>query len=115
MVEDGTWTGDLPASDQLVEVFVSKSVWHAYYQKLFPEVSRHPLLLKWLMRENDAPSNLELFGKEKNLYKFSDLKEVLAWLAGDRNGKRKAKGSFDDGQHQKKKKDKKRVSSSGFE
>lgn len=77
MVADGTWTLKTLTGDELIEVFVSKSVWHANYSKLFPRVKNFPLLVKWLGNVADAPSNMEIFGVEKGTYTFKDLKEVL--------------------------------------
>jgi hypothetical protein len=103
MIENGSWNVKQPTTDQLVEIFVSKSVWHGYYSKVFPEVHRYPLLHKWLLKASDAPPNVEIFEKEKHLYTFKDLMDVLERLDSKKHGKRKAKGSVDEGQRKKKK------------
>jgi len=77
MVAKGTWTLKRLTSDKLVEVFVSKTVWHAHYQKLFPRIKAFPLLVKWLENAEDAPSTFDLFGFEKGVVLFKDLKDFL--------------------------------------
>jgi hypothetical protein len=99
-----------PTKTQIVEIFVAKSVWHDNHSKVFPLAMQYPIVLRWLKNEGDAPSDLEIFGKESNLYTFRDLREVLERLG---KGKRKARGSVDEGSQKKKKgkKGKKRKSS----
>jgi hypothetical protein len=106
MLSDGSWTLKRPSSDELVEVFVSKSVWHANYSKLFPKARGFPAVLKWLEHGHDLPSNMDIFGVEKQSYSFRDLREVLDDLEVIRTtkGKRKAKDSVDEGSQKKKQK-----------
>jgi hypothetical protein len=75
MTGDGTWTLRKPRSDELIEIFVSKGVWHSKYQKLFLAAKDHGLLLKWLENGQNPPSNITVFGDEKNSYSFKDLKK----------------------------------------
>jgi hypothetical protein len=104
MIEDGTWNIRTPSTDQVVELFVSKSVWHGYYRKYFPKVEAYPLLVKWLRKDPDAPSNVTIFGKERNFFNFKDLIAALQELDKGQSRKRKAKESDDDGIEKKKKK-----------
>ena len=77
MMADGTWTLKSLTTDELIEVFISKSVWHANYSKLFPKVPEYPQIVKWLKGDSDAPSNIDVFGLDKQLYTFKDLRNVL--------------------------------------
>ena len=93
MISGGTWTlGDIK-HDILVDVFISKSVWHENYTKYFPLVEKYPQLQRWLENEDGAPSGLEVFGVVKAAYKFADLKRVIEELAKSAKGKRKARDS----------------------
>jgi hypothetical protein len=98
MLSDGTWTLRKPSSDELIEIFVSKSVWHAKYSKLFPKVRGFPEVQKWLEHGHDSPSNLDVFGVEKQSYSFKDLHKLLddLELIRVKKGKRKAKDSIDE-------------------
>jgi len=80
MVSAGMWTLPSFTSDKLIEVFVSKSTWHAKYSKLFPQVRSYPQLVAWLDGSRDAPSNFDLFGIEKQSYTFKDLEDILGKL-----------------------------------
>jgi hypothetical protein len=53
--------------------------------------------LAWLKNEDGAPTGLEVFGRQKSLYTFRDLKGVLD------AGKEKRKFTEDDGERTKKK------------
>jgi hypothetical protein len=100
MVADGTWSIKVPATDELVEVFVSKSVWHQNYTKVFPSAKTFPKVLAWLEQpynkldsDDDGDSsafNVQIFGVNKTLYKFKDLKDVVKKLE-KRREKRKRK------------------------
>jgi hypothetical protein len=111
MIADGTWTLRTLNSDELVEIFVSKSVWHANYTKLFPQVEKYPMLVKWLENGNDSPSGQEIFGVVKQCYNFKDLRMLLAQLdeSAYRKEKRKKhrehRDDRDDGGSRKKHKD----------
>jgi hypothetical protein len=97
MIGDGTWTLGPITNDELIEVFVSKSVYHASYPGLFTKACNHPAILAWLKNEDGAPTGLEVFGRQKSLYTFRDLKGVLD------AGKEKRKSTEDDGERTKKK------------
>lgn len=80
MIDDGDWPIRQPTSDELIKVFVSKSVWHASYRPYFPRALAFPELIKWLEKHSDAPSNMDVFGVVKQLYTFSEFKVVLGRL-----------------------------------
>jgi hypothetical protein len=93
MIADGTWTLGKVSGDTLIEVFVSKSVWHGYYTKLFPRAKRYPTLLKWLENGEGAPVSVDVFGVVKQGYNFSDLKLLLEQLDARASKKEKKRKS----------------------
>jgi hypothetical protein len=95
MIADGMWTLKKPTTVELVEVFVSKSVWHGSYSKLFSKVKNYSLIQKWLESAGGAPSNLKIFGVEKQVYMFKDLKDAMDGMdeARTKKGKRKVSDS----------------------
>jgi hypothetical protein len=100
MISDGSWTLGKVNSDTLIEVFVSKSVWHAHYSKLFPHVKRFPNLLKWLENGDDAPSSVDIFGVVKAGYSFKDLRVILAHydaFSSKKEKKKRHRETEDDG------------------
>lgn len=91
-VADRTWKGEKPTKKELIELFVSNSMWHSHYIPNFTKVSQYPLLQKWLEDKGDRPSNFELWGFEKATYNFKDLSNYLA--AGSSTGTRSASNSL---------------------
>jgi hypothetical protein len=82
MITDGLWKEKKPTNDELIEVFVSRSMWHEKYRKFFPRAMKIPWLFKWLENDQDSPLNLDIFGEEKQLYNFKDLEKAV--LAGEK-------------------------------
>ena len=102
MISDGTWPLEPVSTDDLIEIFVSKSVYHASYQKLFSKAQEYPQIIAWLLNDHDSPTSYDIFGLQKSVYTFKDLKAVLESLdASSSKGKRKA--SDDDGERERKK------------
>ena len=105
MKAEGTWSLRKPTTDEIVELFVSKSSWHEHYTKLFPKVEQYEVLVDWLEQGEGALSNMDTWGIEKGLYSFKDLGELLATLRSKRQKKNKRKAdSVDGGSHKKLKK-----------
>jgi hypothetical protein len=77
LIKDGVWTGKKPKQEELIELFVSKSVWHTTYKVLFCRVEHFKEVRKWLDGDADAPSKSDLFGKVRMQYNFKDLADVL--------------------------------------
>jgi hypothetical protein len=77
MVAEGSWKLKSLTSDDLITVFISRSVWHASYSKLLSQVAFHPELLSWLENHVDVPPNVNVFSVEKQAYTFKDLKDYL--------------------------------------
>jgi hypothetical protein len=91
--EDKTkWDHTLKGGTELIDVFLSKTVWYAYYSKQFPRVYAFPQVQKWLSMAEDAPSGLDLFGIEKAHYSFSDLKDLLDELEEEKEKEKGKKG-----------------------
>ena len=80
-----------PKSEDIKEVFASKSTFYKAYIVGFTPVNEHPQLLKWLDQADDAPSGDDLFGVSKSLYTFSDLSRYYAGVKA-KQGKRVQKG-----------------------
>jgi hypothetical protein len=104
MISDGTWPLDPISTDDLVEIFVSKSVYHANYQKIFSRATEHPQIIAWLLNDQDSPTSYDVFGVQKSVYTFKDLKALLESAeGGSSSGKGKRKASDDDREREKKK------------
>lgn len=73
----GTWVGTKPANNDLIELFVSRSMWFGSYRPLFSKVHEHPTMVKWLEGGPNAPTSLETWGIEKASYMFKDLQIFL--------------------------------------
>jgi hypothetical protein len=108
MRNDGTWTLRKPSSDEMVELFISKSSWHENFTKLLPVAKRYPLLVAWLEQAEDAPEDDDVWGVQKGCYSFGDLEGLLSKLKDrrEKKSKRKAEGSVE-GSNRRKSKSKK--------
>lgn len=97
MVQEGRWTGKTPTTTDLIEIFISKSMWHEHYRTNFKNVAQYPLMVQWLEGGDNKPGDLEVWGIAKTSYTFKDLS---AWLknngalslAGDSGGSGKQEG-----------------------
>jgi hypothetical protein len=72
-VSDGTWPGKKPSGTDIIEIFLSKSMWFSHYKPAFTKVSNYPLMVEWLENGEDKPSDLEAWGVEKVVYTLTDL------------------------------------------
>jgi hypothetical protein len=77
MESDGTWLLAKQSDTDIIQLCIGKSFWYSHYQKKFKKVASYPMLVKWLDGEDDASSNLELWGVEKSSYNFTDLEKWL--------------------------------------
>jgi hypothetical protein len=90
MQRDGSWTIAAPTKDELIEVFISKSVWYSKVRK-FAQLVAGSALHKWLEGAADAPAGSIVFGVGKDSYNFDDLSRVLKGAeGGDKKGKGRA-------------------------
>ena len=72
-----------PTHEQIIETMQSKTYWYAYIRKYFPCVSAYSEMVAWLEDAEDAPSDLEVWGVEKDQYGFVDLD---MWLRNEGKG-----------------------------
>jgi len=101
MKNDGTWTEPPVSADDIIELFVSKSVFHRNYRKLFPRAEKFPVLKAWLEQGSNAPLDSDV----KSLYTFLDLQKNLEGLEKKvKKGKRKADNGGGEGKSHKKSK-----------
>lgn len=114
----GTWptTCSLPTATDIIEIFISKSMWHQYYVALFSNISRYPDMVEWLEEDGeDRPSSVDVWGFQKNSYTFADLKKWLAEqkspLAADVEEQMDKKEKGKGGKKEKRKKPRKQSSS----
>ena len=97
-VKDGDWQGKKPAELEVVDLVISRSIWYSHYKRLFPKVSQnYPDMLEWLKESVNAPADMEIWGKEKGVYTYSDLVE---WLE-EKEKSGKGKGKKDKGNNAK--------------
>lgn len=76
-ISEGTWPGKKPSSTDLIEVFLSKSMWFSHYRPAFSKVSNYPLMVEWLENKDDKPSDLEVWGVAKAAYSLTDLRKFV--------------------------------------
>lgn len=74
----GTWVGKKPTKLDVIELFISRTMFHDSYRPLFSKIDKYPTMLEWLVGGPDAPSDLDAWGVEKDAYTFKDLKEFMA-------------------------------------
>src|ERR1700690_2458922 len=101
MISDGTWPLEPVTMQDLIEIFVSKSVYHASYQKYFSKAQKYPQIIAWLLNDQDSPTSHDVFGLQKSVYTFKDLRALLESL--DASSGKKRKTSVEDGGRERKK------------
>jgi hypothetical protein len=75
LVTAGTWTHQIVANDDIIEIFMSKSAYFKNHFKVFTMVNRHPQMKKWLLNADDGPSDYDVWGYRKHT--FDVLKAIL--------------------------------------
>jgi hypothetical protein len=86
MILDGSWQGKKPTVTSLIEVFVSKSVFHKNW-KLFQRLEEFPDLLEWFEGSEDGAA---VWGIWKSAYAFTDLSNY--YKRKDKQAKHKKEG-----------------------
>jgi hypothetical protein len=76
-MKDGSWPGKKPSTIDLIEVFVSKSMWFSHYRPAFSKVADYSEMVKWLEDSDDKGTNLEVWGVEKESYSLTDLRKFV--------------------------------------
>ena len=75
MRTDRTWTQKSTFTD-IIQVFMSKTVYHRSSAKIFPLAPRYPLMEKWLLNTEDAPTNDQVWKGKKQTY--DNLSAILS-------------------------------------
>lgn len=71
---EGTWPALKTVNrTSLIEVFVSKTMWHSHVHKYFKKIGDYPQMQIWLEGGDDTSDDLELWGVKKSSYTFIDL------------------------------------------
>ena len=78
----GTWKQKSNEAD-VVEVFMSKTVYHRNPAKIFPSVPLHPLMEKWLLNTDDAPTTFDMWKGKKQTY--DNLWAILKAHVGEKS------------------------------
>ena len=95
----GTWKQKSTFTD-IVEVFMSKTVYHRNPSKVFPSVPLYPLMEKWLLNEDGAPTHFEVWKGQRQTYE--NLNEIIKMYvlgqekkssASNRKGKKRQEDS----------------------
>ena len=91
----GTWK-QKNTNDDVIEVFVAKSVYFRNHAKVFPLLVHYPPMVQWLLDAVGAPADSVVWGNEK--HSFDSLYKILT---AKQNGKMKGKGKAKevDGNH----------------
>ena len=61
---------------EIRQIFVSKTVWHAQYVPCFQNIADHENMVEWL-EGSGSDMDEEVWGFNKAIYQYSDLKEQL--------------------------------------
>ena len=86
-----SWNGPKPTYGTIIALFVSTSMFYSHY-KYFNDAVKHPEMFEWLEGRQNGPSDVDIWGREKSRYTFSDL---IKWLKNAGNGSDSS--SSDDG------------------
>jgi hypothetical protein len=107
MFSDGSWPGKKPSSMDLIEVFVSKSMWFSHYKPAFSKVADFPEMVLWLEDSDEKGTDLDVWGAEKGTYSLMDLCKFVdngTLVVVEKKGKGKKKEVLEEGSGMKSKK-----------
>jgi hypothetical protein len=93
MMGEKTWKLKIATAMELVSIFTSKSTWYDGYD-LFAQLDKVPEVRDWLEGKSEV-GDVELWGKSKARYTFTDLKAYFVRNGVDfekEKGKEKGKG-----------------------
>lgn len=85
----GIWTQKLPTLQDVAGIFASKSTYFNHNQ-VFAEVHKFPLVEKWLLHAEDAPSDSVLWGFKKPTY--AKLQKLVEFKEEKKGKDKKKKG-----------------------
>jgi len=66
----------MPTQNDFYQLVTSRSMWYKHY-KLFEQMPRYPHLIAWLKESDNAQSNIEIWGFDRDLYQWSHLDAFL--------------------------------------
>ena len=94
MEKAGTWTYDKkPTHEDIVQVFMSRSGYHNHLKRFFPKVDLIPGMREWLMNEEDAPADAEVWGDKRPSYtSLKDLLDLYDTSERKKKGKKAKRG-----------------------
>ncbi|KAF8994280.1 hypothetical protein BDQ17DRAFT_1331209 [Cyathus striatus] len=96
MDKNRTWPIAKATKKEIVTVFVSSSAWYENYSN-FDKIADFPAMQSWLAEDEDSPTDLDLWGIERDYYTFLDLKRWLKEKKEKRKGKGKGKSKEEKG------------------
>ena len=94
LYREGKWPAARKVTQTaVIELFISKTMWHSHIIKYFKKISEYPDMQLWLEEHDEAPSGLNLWGFEKNstAYTFIELGAYL--VKEDKLRARKIRGN----------------------
>ncbi|KAF8984005.1 hypothetical protein BDQ17DRAFT_1336320 [Cyathus striatus] len=91
MDKNRTWPVAKTTKKEIITVFVSSSAWYENNSN-FDKIADFPAMQSWLAEDEDSPTDLDLWGFERDYYMFLDLKRWLKEKKEKRKGKGKGKG-----------------------
>ena len=88
-----SWPGKKPCATDLIEVFVSKSMWFSHHKPAFSKVADYSEMVKWLEDSDDKGTDLDVWGVEKGSYSLMDLHKFVnnGGTLAEKKGKGKKK------------------------
>jgi hypothetical protein len=95
MSASGAWKHN-NTNDDVIEVFVAKSVYFRNHAKVFSLLDHYPPMVQWLLDAAGAPADSVVWGNEK--HSFDSLYKILTAKQNEK-GKGKGKAKEVDGDH----------------
>ena len=108
MRQERSWKcKEVPSRTEVINLFVAKTTWHAFYATRIPAAERHEEMRAWLSQEPDCMGDDELWGEEKDKYTMADLEKWLDLKDGVKGkvlkkGKKKAESDVGKGKEKEK-------------
>jgi hypothetical protein len=93
--QQGTWPGVKPSNTQIIQIFASKSMWHTYMVPAFESINNLPDVKDWL-EDKEGVMDVDVWGKMKGNYTFTDLKELRERVAQRMGAQDKGKKNQND-------------------
>ncbi len=78
MRQERSWKcKEVPSRTDVINLFVAKTTWHAFYATRIPAAEQHEEMCAWLAQEPDCMGDEELWGEDKDKYTMADLERWL--------------------------------------